>query len=169
MFGSCLSQRGKGRSVHDQNRELIFGEKASAVFKNNEKTKDDGASESACLFLCNGATGLLNFVGDGSTDHKMIPNCMVKKTRSTSVTGPRHPLYFIYCYEATGNGVTELVLTEYEVNKNYVTSWAEFVRVKLKNIAENNRGGFISKVMWAFAYKSTFDTQLESIWTLIWQ
>lgn len=72
---------------------------------------------------------------------------MINTTRKT--------IYYIHCTGLTLPSIVEVVNTEYELNRSYIThGWRDFAKLKLKSIYDT--GGWWELFKWARVYKTTF-------------
>lgn len=165
---SCASESRKSGKASDRNRDLIFSSECLSIFTRNEKTLDEGGTSSSCYFRCDPYSGELTLIGDKTPDHKMLPNCVVLKSRTSSVINTtRKIIYYVHCTGLSPTAIAEIASTEYEINKSYIThGWRDFTRLKLKSIYD--AGGWWELYKWAKTYKETLNLD-DTVWDLMFK
>lgn len=160
---SCASETRRTREIWIVNSETIWSDESTGTFSKTEEVQHNGTADSSCYYACDTSTGRLQYVGSTSLDPKLIPNCMVKRSKTDSMGGFRKTRYFVYLREALGvSAMREIARTERELNKNFVKDWTQFARTKLKTTYETL--GWYELGKWAYVYREIFELK-DVTWT----
>lgn len=165
---SCGNQTRRIHEVYRANHALIWNTDCEDVFKSNIRDTQTGSSESHCYFKCDASTGDLTFIGGGSPSPSMIPNCIVLRSKTSTLMNLRKTLFLIYCHTGLSlEAIKQIILTEQELNTSYMSGkWNQYVRVKLRNIYA--QWGWIELMKWAWQYKKILDVK-DTLYELVFK